>query len=135
LNQIYVLWASPKVAGLLTEAEREAIIKQMQSLQQADGGWRLASLEDWKRLDNSGDPAESDGLATSIAVLAMEESGTGSEEGTLKRGVAWLENHQEKDGNWRASSPNKLRDPASDVGRFMSDAATGYAVLALENTR
>jgi hypothetical protein len=52
-----------------------------------------------------------------------------------KRGLKWLEDHQGKDGDWYAASLNKKRDPKSDVGRFMSDAATGYAVLALERAR
>jgi hypothetical protein len=30
---------------------------------------------------------------------------------------------------------NKERDPASDAGKFMSDAATAFAVMALEDRK
>jgi hypothetical protein len=47
-------------------------------------------------------------------------------------GRRWLETHQNhEEGSWRATSLNKTRDPKTDVGHFMTDAATGYAVLAL----
>jgi hypothetical protein len=132
LNQLYVLWASTKVPGLLTAAERSTLVEKIRGLQQADGGWRVESLEKWKRSDRSPGTLESDGYATGLAVLVLEESGMGKQDATVKHGLAWLEGHQEKDGNWSASSLNKRRDPESNIGRFMSDAATGYAVVALD---
>jgi hypothetical protein len=135
MNQVYVLWASARVPGLLTKDERKALLEKIRSLQQADGGWRLASMDRKQRLDNSPESTESDGCATALTVLALEESGTSRNDGTLKRGIEWLEQHQQKDGNWPAASLNKQRNPESDVGRFMNDAATGYAVLALEKAR
>ena len=48
------------------------------------------------------------------------------------RGVSWLERHQEADGRWETLSPNKDRSAEEEFTRLLaSDAATGFAVLAL----
>jgi hypothetical protein len=135
MNQLYVLWASTKEPGLLTKDEREALLNKLQNRQQSDGGWQLSSMVDWKRVDHSPVPTETDGFATSLAALVMEESGTSRQDLSLARALAWIEQHQQKDGDLPASSMNKQRDSESDVGRFMSDAATAYAVMALEKTQ
>jgi hypothetical protein len=143
MSQLYVLRASSKVPGLLSAAERSALISKTEAAEEPDGGWRLAVLdkqpglrrslkETWKQVNGS---AESDGVATGLVVLAMEESESHLQDPVLERGIEWLKTHHRPEGNWQASSLNGARDPESDAGRFMSDAATGYAVLALEKTR
>jgi rhamnogalacturonyl hydrolase YesR len=105
------------------------------SLQQADGGWRTMAMDGRERIDHSPEPMESDGYATGLAVLAMEESATSRRNHTLRRGLEWLAEHQDKSGTWSASSINMKRSPESDASLFMSDAATAYAVLALEKAK
>jgi squalene-hopene/tetraprenyl-beta-curcumene cyclase len=132
LNRLYVYWASAKIAALLGNTQRSELLGRILSLQQSDGGWRLASLDERPRIDKTSQPAQSDGLATALVALALEANSNAQTSPALQRGLAWLEHNQSKDGCWQASSLNKERDPESNIGKFMSDAATGYAVLALE---
>ena len=67
-------------------------------------------------------------------MLALEENGLGKTP-EARKGISWiLANQSKTDGMWPAWSVNRKRDPESDVGKFMSDAATGFSVLALENS-
>jgi hypothetical protein len=52
----------------------------------------------------------------------------------MKQGLLWLRSNQNKEeGSWPSSSINQRRSASSNVGHFMRDAATGYAVLALSD--
>jgi hypothetical protein len=62
----------------------------------------------------------------------LQEAGVPRQDLHVKRGLSWLEGNQNQaEGFWPSYSLNERLDPASDVGRFMSDAATGFSVLAL----
>jgi squalene-hopene/tetraprenyl-beta-curcumene cyclase len=137
LDRVVLLWASAKIPGLLTEDQQKTIIDQTLAKQQEDGGFSLSSLVGaWKRKDNTPLDARSDGYATGLISFALEQAGLPKTQDGLKRAIVWLARHQEpSDGRWASSSLNKQRELSSDAGRFMSDAATAYAVLALANAK
>jgi len=137
LNKIVTLWASGSFPALLSKDQQARLVDQLNHLQHADGGWSLTDLGPWKgRVDKTPLETRSDGYATALIVLVREEMGTPSRDPNVSRGIAWLLANQNKEtGAWTAWSLNKDRDPKSDAGPFMSDAATSYAVLALEERR
>ena len=131
-NRMMVLWAVGQLPTVLSPAQRQSIVDAAYAKQQEDGGWSTSVLGPWTRADGTPLDAASDGYATGLVVLALEHAGVARTDPRLKRGLDWLVRHQDSaTGAWFASSVNKKRDPATDVGKFMSDAATAFAVLAL----
>jgi squalene-hopene/tetraprenyl-beta-curcumene cyclase len=133
IDRVTLLLASAKVPGLLTRGEQQDIIGEALGKQQADGGFSLSSfVGSWKRHDDTPLETKSDGYATGVVMFALQQAGVSRDQPSMKRGLAWLAQNQNKaEGRWLAYSLNKQRDLESDIGRFMSDAATAYAVLAL----
>jgi len=130
-NRIFGLWAATKLEGILTKAEQHQLIDQLLKLQRADGGWTLPSLGTWAR--NTLPKSESDGYATALVLHVLQTAGRGKDDTQIAKGLDWLRRNQTATGAWRSDSLIKKRDPASHTGKFMSDAATAYAVLALSH--
>ena len=131
-NRAMLLWASAKLPGLLSSAEQGPIIAALWDAQASDGSWRLASLGRWRPGEGVSSDTAGDGFATGLVAFALEQAGNQPSESHVARALVWLAQHQDPTtGMWRAASLNKPRDPGTTVGKFMSDAATAYAVLAL----
>jgi hypothetical protein len=153
-NVTWMLLASTRVDGVLSAAERDAVMRRLQSRQRPDGGWSLNDFGTWRwgKTDapfappgtiDQGLVAGSDAYATGLAVYAMRQAGAGTASRSIRDGQAWLRAHQtpERPGDpgwapWRAHSLNFDREHGGDKGEpwrrlFMSDLATAFAALAL----
>lgn len=147
-NRLQLLWAATRVTGLVDDRLKSDIVVQLLAKQRTDGGWNFSSLvvvNGWnlarwmaifsRRRDGTRQYAGSDGLATGLVVSSLLQAGMSAKDPKVMRGLEWLRQRQNlSEGSWVASSYNKERDPQSYIGHFMTDAATGYAVLALSES-
>ncbi len=138
-NRAWLLWASTGMDGLLSPREKDQLIEQILSKQQAGGGWSLGSLGDFTHVEVKTPVTTPDGYASGLILHALQLAGVTKENPKVKKGLTWLRENQDPSGAWRAMSVNKVRAPESkdpakaNIGKFMWDAATGYAVLGLSH--
>jgi squalene-hopene/tetraprenyl-beta-curcumene cyclase len=130
-NRLWILEASTTFEGLLSADQRREVIDQLLAVRRDDGGWALADLGTFKRVDGTPQARDSDGYATGLVLHALLRDGSPSVRPEVARGLGWLRSHQQGDGSWPGRSVNKERDTATFVGKLMSDAATAVAALVL----
>src|SRR5438477_496237 len=131
------------------DAQREALIAEIQRRQHDDGGWSLQALGTWTwgkpawRARAPGTPdasllAQSDGYATGLIVYTLRTAGVPVEHPAVRTGSQWLRAHQQDvqvnqrmHHAWRAHSLNFDREHGGEKGEpwrrmFMSDSATAF---------
>lgn len=85
------------------EPAAQALQDQLLARQNADGGWSLdgSGASNANRASGAG---QSDALATGQTLYALRLAGHADGEPAIDRGIAWLIQHQGKDGAWRSLS-------------------------------
>jgi len=135
-NRLMLLWAATKLPGVAPDALRKSIVAEAWKKQQADGGWTAESLGPWMEHPYAPSVAGSNAYATAFTTFVLQKAGASRGDEKLNRALAWLRaNQNPESGSWAADSMNKKYAPDSMMAKFMRDAATGFAVLALLDTR
>ncbi len=153
-NRVWMLLASARWPGLLTQQECEELKAELELKQNRDGGWSLWRLGPW-RWSKTNPPfappgelnltllEESDGYATGLITCALLDVRVPASQPSLVRAARWLKSNQHQTQVagyhwkcWRAPSLNRHHEPdASSAGAFermmMSDLATAFGALAL----
>ena len=127
-HKAMLLWASTRIDGLMTPAERDRTVKDLLALQRPDGGWSLPSLGDWTRRDgtpNDKAGAPSDGYGTGYVIFVLRQSGTPADAEPIRRGIAWLKTHQRASGRWFT------RSLGDDKHHYLTHVGTAFALMAL----
>jgi hypothetical protein len=130
-NRLLLLWASVRVPDLVSKIQREALLKEVWSKQESDGGWTVEALGGWNKHADAPIQSGSNGYMTAFTTYVLQRAGVSHKDAHLKRALDWLQSHQDAEGFWEAQSLNKHFPTDSMEIKFMRDAATGFASMAL----
>ena len=118
--------------SFIPDSLRQSITADALGKQQADGGWTIESLGPWMAHPDAPPSTGSNAYATAFATVALLRGGAPAADPKLARALDWLQSHQDAStGAWAAVSMNKRYPDGSMESRFMQDAATAFASLAL----
>jgi squalene-hopene/tetraprenyl-beta-curcumene cyclase len=118
--------------SVVPESMRQAITSDAFSKQQPDGGWTIESLGPWAAHPDAPPSSGTNAYATAFATVALLRGGVPASDPRLAKALDWLQSHQDPaSGTWAAVSMNKRYPEGSMESRFMQDAATAFASLAL----
>jgi hypothetical protein len=118
--------------SFIPDSLRQSIVADALGKQQADGGWTIDALGPWMAHADAPVSAGTNAYATAFTTVALLRGGVASSDTRLAKALSWLQTHQDPGtGAWAAMSMNKRYPDGSMESRFMQDAATAFASLAL----
>jgi hypothetical protein len=118
--------------SFVSDSLRQSIAADALSRQQSDGGWTIESLGPWMTHADAPPSSGSNAYATAFTTFALLRGGVAASDPKVANALTWLQTHQDSStGAWAATSMNKRYAEGSMESRFMQDAATAFASLAL----
>jgi squalene-hopene/tetraprenyl-beta-curcumene cyclase len=118
--------------SFIPDSLRKSIIADALGKQHADGGWTIESLGPWMMHADAPPSSGINAYATAFTTVALLRGGVPASDPKLAKALTWLQSHQDMtSGAWAATSMNKRYPEGSMESRFMQDAATAFASLAL----
>src|SRR4029079_1919662 len=127
-QQAMLLWLSQSMDGILTAEQQRQFQADLFAAQSPDGGWSMGRLvdnsRDPQRQTEVGraarakpgygkeflvyvgrnevyrSPLASDGYATGLANYVFRQARVAQDDARIRRGIAWLKEHQRASGRW-----------------------------------
>ena len=86
-----------RLPELIEPGTRQAILSAIWTQQRLTAaGVRARLMPHWKRKVGTAQPDRSDGYATGLIALVLQQSGVSRDDARLRCGLSWLEGHQNR---------------------------------------